>query len=123
MAGIAPKPSGNVINYYQNEGSVTFQKDTGYWVSLMITNDGASDLQIVINNLTITIKSGETLNEDLELWNKIYPIIEEVLGEESIQAIVHIPTEEQILAVLDSIGGEIKKFEVPTNTIIRFARK
>ena len=62
-----------------------------------------------------------TLNEDLDLWDELYPMIEEELGNMNIQVIVHIPTEEQIIAVLDRIGGEIQTYSIKPQTIIRFA--
>jgi hypothetical protein len=60
------------------------------------------------------------LNDNLDMWNMMYPIIEDELGKEKIQAIVHIPTEEQLLAVLDTIGGEIKEYRVTPETVVRF---
>jgi hypothetical protein len=62
-----------------------------------------------------------TLNEDLDLWDELYPVIEEELGAFNIQVIVHIPTEEQIIAVLDRIGGEIQSYTVKPKVMIRFA--
>lgn len=60
-----------------------------------------------------------TINHDLELWNVIYPIIEESFDDSDIQVIVHIPEESELLQVLDSIGGEINAFESKL-PIIRF---
>jgi len=50
------------------------------------------------------------ITDDLSLWNFVYPIIEEAF-DDSVQVVVHIPTEEQIIEVLESIGGEINAFE------------
>ena len=60
------------------------------------------------------------ITEDLSLWNFVYPIVEEAF-DDSVQVIVHIPTEEKIIEVLESIGGEINAFEGERPTI-RFAQ-
>ena len=62
-----------------------------------------------------------TRDHDLDLWNFIYPIIEDEFRDVDIQAIVHIPTEEELLAVLDNIGGEFDELTRKT-TEIRFAQ-
>lgn len=54
--------------------------------------------------------------DDLSIWNFVYPIIEESFDDE-VQVIVHIPTETQILKVLDSIGGDINAFTSNKPTI------
>ncbi len=53
-----------------------------------------------------------TRNHDLDLWNFIYPIIEEEFKDVDIQVIVHIPTEKELLAVLDNIGGEFNELRM-----------
>lgn len=50
------------------------------------------------------------ITEDLSLWNFIYPIIEESFNDD-VQVIVHIPVEETLIKLLESIGGEINAFE------------
>jgi len=60
------------------------------------------------------------ITEDLSLWNFVYPIIEESL-DDHVQGIVHIPTEEQLLTVLESIGGEVNAYQA-NRPIIRFAQ-
>ena len=54
--------------------------------------------------------------DDLSIWNFVYPIIEESFDEE-VQVVVHIPSETQILQVLDSIGGDINAFTSNQPTI------
>lgn len=46
-----------------------------------------------------------TKNHDLDIWNFIYPIIEREFDDADIQVIVHIPTENELLQVLDNMGG------------------
>ena len=52
-----------------------------------------------------------TLGDDLKLWNIVYPIIEEEFDGEDVQVIVCVPTENELLQILDSIGGHITRFE------------
>lgn len=52
-----------------------------------------------------------TREDDLDLWNFIYPIIEDEFKGIDIQVIVHIPTEEKLLAVLDNMGGEFNELQ------------
>ena len=59
------------------------------------------------------------ITEDLDIWNFVYPIIEESMPD--VQVIVHIPLEEKIIEVLDHIGGEINAFQ-QERPIIRFAQ-
>ena len=59
------------------------------------------------------------ITEDLDIWNFVYPIIEESMSD--VQVIVHIPLEETLLEVLDHIGGEINSFQ-QNRPIIRFAQ-
>lgn len=62
-----------------------------------------------------------TRNHDLDLWNFIYPIIEKEFEGTDIQVIVHIPTEEELLSLLDNMGGEFDELQhKPTE--IRFAQ-
>lgn len=62
-----------------------------------------------------------TRDHDLNIWNFIYPIIEDEFRDADIQVIVHIPTEEELLALLDNIGGEFDELKhKPTE--IRFAQ-
>lgn len=60
------------------------------------------------------------LTNDLSIWNFVYPIIEGEF-EDSVQAIVHIPDEKTMLALLDGIGGEINAFQANRPTI-RFSQ-
>jgi hypothetical protein len=53
-----------------------------------------------------------TRDGDLDLWNFVYPIIENEFKGVDVQVIVHIPTEEQLLAVLDNMGGEFNKLQM-----------
>lgn len=62
-----------------------------------------------------------TRNNDLDLWNFIYPIIEKEFEGVDIQVIVHIPTEEELLQVLDNMGGEFNKLQMEQPQI-RFAK-
>lgn len=59
------------------------------------------------------------ITEDLDIWNFVYPIIEESMSD--VQVIVHIPLEETLIAVLENIGGEINSFQ-QNRPIIRFAQ-
>lgn len=68
---IIPKERGNIVNYYENMGTKTFNKDNENWISLMLTNDGTSNIILIINNMTITVKAGETLDEDFVDFNTI----------------------------------------------------
>ena len=52
-----------------------------------------------------------TRNNDLDLWNFIYPIIEKEFEGVDIQVVVHIPTEEELLAVLKNMGGEFNQLQ------------
>lgn len=52
-----------------------------------------------------------TVGEDLEIWKIVYPIIEDVFAGEDVQVICHIPTETELVRVLDAIGGTIKRYE------------
>ena len=53
-----------------------------------------------------------TRDHDLDLWNFIYPIIEKEFEGVDIQVVVHIPTETELLAVLDNMGGEFNKLQM-----------
>ena len=100
---------------------------TGIWRE---TPDGPIDFNALrlicksVSNKAISLGqkyvSMPLITEDLDIWNFVYPIIEESF-DDSVQVIVHIPTEEQILAVLESIGGEINAFE-SNHPTIRFAQ-
>ena len=59
------------------------------------------------------------ITEDLDIWNFVYPIIEEAMP--NVQVIVHIPTEEQLLLALAQIGGEINSFQ-QNRPLIRFSQ-
>lgn len=56
-------------------------------------------------------------NKNLDDWNKMYPIIEEMLHD--IQVIVYIPDEDFLIEVLDDIGGNIIKHS-KQDMIIKF---
>lgn len=53
-----------------------------------------------------------TRDHDLDLWNFIYPIIEKEFEGVDIQIVVHIPTEEELLKVLDNMGGEFNALQM-----------
>jgi hypothetical protein len=62
---ITAKPRGNIVNYYTGNGDRTYTNSSDNpWVSLMITNDGVSDLIVTVNSMPITIKASETFDED-----------------------------------------------------------
>ena len=63
--GVSPKPRGNVVNYYLGSETEQFDK-TGddKWTSIVVTNDGSADIVLSVNNIDMTIKAGETLDED-----------------------------------------------------------
>lgn len=62
-----------------------------------------------------------TRGHDHQLWNFIYPIIEKEFTNVDIQVIVHIPTEDELLQVLDTMGGEFNELEkIPPE--IRFVK-
>jgi len=50
-----------------------------------------------------------TREHDLDLWNFIYPIIEEEFKGVDIQVIVHVPTEEELISLLENMGGEFNE--------------
>ena len=58
-----------------------------------------------------------TRDHDLDLWNFIYPIIEEEFKGVDVQVIVHIPTEAELLAVIDNMGGEFNQLQMEQPTI------
>ena len=62
-----------------------------------------------------------TQDHDHNLWNLIYPIIEKEFVGVDIQVVVHIPTENELLQVMDNMGGE---FDTLTRRApeIRFVR-
>lgn len=53
-----------------------------------------------------------TRDHDLDLWNFVYPIIEKEFEGVDIQVVVHIPTETELLAVLDNMGGEFNELRM-----------
>jgi len=55
------------------------------------------------------------ITSDLDIWNFVYPIIEQSIPD--VQVIVHIPTEDQLLDVLGHIVGEINAFQQERPTI------
>lgn len=69
--GITPKPHGNVVSYFSGNTATTHTKSSGYWKSLSIINDGAGDLTFTVNNLTVTIQSNETYDDDFVDFNSI----------------------------------------------------
>ena len=50
-----------------------------------------------------------TRDHDLDLWNFIYPIIEEEFRGIDIQVIVHIPSEDELIKLLENIGGDFNE--------------
>lgn len=50
-----------------------------------------------------------TRDNDLGLWNFIYPIIEEEFQGIDVQVIVHIPDEDRLIELLESMGGEFNE--------------
>ncbi len=73
-----------------------------------------------LNQLVVSIPL-LTLKDDLEIWKVAYPIIEDVFKGEDVQVVCHIPTEKELVHVLDAIGGTIKRFESEPMQI-RFAK-
>jgi len=68
---MTPKPSGNVVNYYSDNTTNTYNKSSGNWISLAIINDGVSDLTFTVNNITITVKPNEKFDDDFVFFNTI----------------------------------------------------
>jgi hypothetical protein len=70
---ITPKPRGNVTNYYRDNKSKTLSKQgNDKWISLMITNDSIqNNLILTINDMNITVKAGETFDEDFVDFNTL----------------------------------------------------
>jgi len=62
-----------------------------------------------LNQLVVSIPL-LTRNHDHQLWNFIYPIIEKEFAGSDVQVVCHIPTENELLQVLDTIGGEFNEF-------------
>ena len=62
---IEPKSRGNIVRFESDNVNKTYRNNTNNpWISVMITNDGASDITLVINNISIIVKSGETYDDD-----------------------------------------------------------
>lgn len=57
----------------------------------------AEELDQLVISMPLITRAG-----DLDLWNFVYPIIEEEFKDTDIQVIVHIPIEEKLIAVMDS---------------------
>lgn len=68
---ITAKSRGNVVNYFSGSVNYTINRSSGNWISLLITNDGASDLTITVNSLIMTVRSGESLDEDFADFNQV----------------------------------------------------
>jgi hypothetical protein len=68
---ITPKPSGNIVDYFEGSTITTHSKTTGNWIGLDIVNDGSSDLQFTVNSLPITVKANETFSGDFADFNSI----------------------------------------------------
>jgi hypothetical protein len=70
---ITAKPRGNVVNYYSGNTDRTIDRsDNKYWISLSITNDdNTNNLTITVNNMIITVKAGETFDEDFEDFDSV----------------------------------------------------
>jgi len=64
----------------------------------------ASELEQLVVSMPLL-----TRDHDLGLWNFIYPIIEREFSGVDIQVIVHVPTEEELISLLDNIGGEFNE--------------
>lgn len=60
----APKPRGNVVNYYEGDTITTISRDEGYWIGLSITNDDSIDLEFALNDIRITVKPNEIFEDD-----------------------------------------------------------
>ncbi len=65
------KQRGNIVDYFSNNSSQTYNKTSGYWISLMITNDSISDLTLIVNNIAQIIKAGETFDDDFNSFNTV----------------------------------------------------
>lgn len=72
---IGYKPRGNVVNYDSGNTDKTITKSTGMWISLLITNDAvvnsSNNLTIKVNDIIMTVKPGETMDEDFENFNRV----------------------------------------------------
>ena len=72
---IGYKPRGNVVNYFSDNVNRTITKLNGKWISLVITNDAvvnsSNDLTININGIIMTVKPGETMDEDFADFNEV----------------------------------------------------
>jgi hypothetical protein len=66
----------------------------------------AKDLNHIVVSIPLL-----TLKDDLEIWKLVYPIIEDVFKGEDVQVVCHIPTEIELVRVLDAIGGNIKSYQ------------
>ena len=69
---VIPKPRGIVTNAYSGSSDETYNNSSNYpWIGLNISNDGGSDLTFQVNCLTLTVKSGETFDDDFSDFNSI----------------------------------------------------
>jgi hypothetical protein len=68
---LEPKQRGNVLNYYSGNSNATHTKSTGEWISLLLTNDGSSNLTYTVNNITQTLLPGDIIDEDFGNFNSI----------------------------------------------------
>jgi hypothetical protein len=69
---IAPKPKGNVADFFSGSAIVTHRKTSGYWIYLSIVNDDATnDLDFTVNGITITVQPNEVYEDSFEDFSSI----------------------------------------------------
>ena len=70
---VEPKPRGNVVNYFEGNGDRdrTLSKESGYWTSLGLTNDGAPNIYITVNGMRMKVEADEVFDEDFVDFNSV----------------------------------------------------
>ena len=66
-----PKPGGDVKDYFAGNAVIVHSKAEDYWWGLSIINDGAGDLIFTVNNVRITVASGEAFSDNFADFNSI----------------------------------------------------
>jgi hypothetical protein len=71
MSDLVPKPEGNISDYYEGSADRVVTRSSGGWLSLMISNDGASSLTINVGGIIQTIKAGEVFDDNFPSFRSV----------------------------------------------------
>jgi hypothetical protein len=76
MSQITPKPSGNIVDFFQDIGSKTFYKSSApFWTNLIISNDSASTMNITVKtvdrNISFVLLGNEVFLDDFDQVTRI----------------------------------------------------